>query len=425
MKVLIIAYHFPPILGAQSIRWANLTNELCKLGISIDILTVKVPVSYNNYPFKFEKDIKVYRAYPGVIEGLFFKASSHMKVITGGKHFIKTSAIYLFGKKAALLVRKILDTLLLHDLRIEWFPFALHFIKKHLNINEYDVVVTSHEPGVDSLLGLYLKHKYKIRWIADFGDPFVASYTPKWRKPIDVWIEKVIYTYANIIILTNKTVQNSIVQRYNIEPKKIYIVPQGFDYELTKKYGLSRYKNNDKFVITYTGTFYKEFRNPSELINAIYELSELPIKLIIVGQNELMVDMFQPIKDKIIFIPSVSHEQAIEYQLNCDTLLHMTNKYKEQIPGKIYEYLGAAKPVLCVTYNSDDESAMLISQLKRGIIVENNKTDIKRAIKTLYELWSAHKLNENFDLTIENCYQYSWQYHAKTLYSILQDLLRG
>ncbi|MGC8755991.1 MAG: hypothetical protein ACP5QW_05665, partial [bacterium] len=62
----------------------------------------------------------------------------------------------------------------------------------------------------------------------------------------------------------------------------------------------------------------------------------------------------------------------------------------------------------------------LISQLKRGVISENKKTDIKKALKTLYELWNAHRLNESFDLNIESCYPYSWQAHAKTLYSIVQ-----
>ncbi len=38
MKILLVAYEFPPILAAQALRWFYLSNELAKLGVNVHVI---------------------------------------------------------------------------------------------------------------------------------------------------------------------------------------------------------------------------------------------------------------------------------------------------------------------------------------------------------------------------------------------------
>jgi hypothetical protein len=42
-RILIIAYSYPPLMEAQSIRWAHLSRELRLRGNEVDVLTIRLP----------------------------------------------------------------------------------------------------------------------------------------------------------------------------------------------------------------------------------------------------------------------------------------------------------------------------------------------------------------------------------------------
>ena len=76
MNLLLIAYSFPPLLDGQSIRWAYLTRELAALGHEIDVLTISCPDTYDDLLYLISPRMRIFRLYPGIIEGTFLKAKS-------------------------------------------------------------------------------------------------------------------------------------------------------------------------------------------------------------------------------------------------------------------------------------------------------------------------------------------------------------
>jgi hypothetical protein len=145
--------------------------------LKIDVITIKHPfedkTSWNLH------NIEIFRIYPGPIEFFALRAKKNIGVDDEGNKEIRKSVKFKIMKSSYWGIRNFVGNLLPGDVRTEWFLFAIRFIKENIDIKKYDYLITSHEPWVDSLLGLYFKKRNpKIRWIADFGDPYVAPYTP-------------------------------------------------------------------------------------------------------------------------------------------------------------------------------------------------------------------------------------------------------
>ncbi len=182
MRILLIAYSFPPFQDAQSLRWYYLINALAEKGLTTDVITIKHP-DQDRGVWYFHQNINILRIYPGHIEAQALQQKKKMGVDDPGNREIRKTSKFRIMKSIYWTARKFAGHLLPGDIRTEWFPFAVKYMRKNLRIEDYGCMITSHEPWVDSLLGLYLKKRYKkMKWIADFGDPYVAPYTPKHKQ---------------------------------------------------------------------------------------------------------------------------------------------------------------------------------------------------------------------------------------------------
>lgn len=409
MKILLIAYSFPPLWEPQAIRWYYLSRELSSLGLNIDVVTVKYPSNESVY---IPLNIKIHRIFPGPFEFLAFKSREVIGVDRNAK--IRRKPFFNVAKKIYRLSKSFLTNLLPGDARTEWFPFALNYIRNKLDVKNYDWIITSHEPYVDSLLGLYLKKKYpKIKWFADIADPFTAWYYPKWRKSIDKKTEKKVLTMADKISVTSENLIKQYIESYGISEEKILLIRQGFNLNQTQSKN-----NNKKITFAYVGTFYKNVREPGNLFSALNDL-DFDFDFVIAGRNEEFLPDSSYLKKRIRFLGFVSHLKALEIQRKADVLIHLTYKNKTQVPGKFFEYLGSGVPILCITYDENDETAVLTKKLNVGLVCKNEKEDIKKSLQYLYKLWQENKIKETFTLNPENFKEYSWQAYASIIHKSL------
>src|SRR5258708_38705536 len=59
--------------------------------------------------------------------------------------------------------------------RAIWLPRAWATCQRALRDHRCDAIVTSGPPHIVHLLGLLLKRRYRLSWVADFRDPWVAG----------------------------------------------------------------------------------------------------------------------------------------------------------------------------------------------------------------------------------------------------------
>jgi hypothetical protein len=421
-RILIIAYSYPPLMEAQSIRWAYLSKELVKKGNEVDVLTIKLPDYYNDGLY-LVRGVSVHRTYPGPIQSLFFRTKAALHVEDKSYQEKRRSITHQFLRRSYDILRRLMNLVLIPDLRTEWFIFAIFKLFRLMNKKRYELVISSHEPGVDHLLGLVAKRFYNIHWIGDFSDPMLTFYTPKLRKPIDERVQRALLKRMDRVLVTNQRLKEDFLTQYPfLSSERICVLTQGFDDGFWKDKDIDMtvtYKK--KLRLVYTGTFYRGERDPLELFKALRDLREIDVEFIIAGRNDEVVSdakQFGLLGNKVIYLGYLKYEESIRVQHAGDVLVHIGNRSPNQVPGKIYEYMGARKPILAILKNPEDEIKDLVLKLGRGVVTPNESSKIQESISFLWGLYRKEKLYSSFNLSLEDVYQYSWKSLANVLVSM-------
>src|SRR5512143_3071571 len=154
--ILIIAYSYPPLMEAQSIRWAHLSRELIKKGNEVDVLTIRLPGYYQD-GLGLVRKASVHRTYPGPLQALFFRTKARLGVEDKSYQEKRGSLVHRVLRRTYDAIRRLMNLVLIPDLRTEWFFFALPEMLRLMKKKRYDLVISSHEPGVGHLLGFVAK----------------------------------------------------------------------------------------------------------------------------------------------------------------------------------------------------------------------------------------------------------------------------
>jgi len=398
-------------MEAQSIRWAHFSRELVKKGNEVDVLTIRLP-SYYDDGLDLVRGVSVHRTYPGPIQSLFFNTKAALRVEDKSYQEKRGSIAHQFMRGGYETLRRVMNFVLIPDLRTEWLLFAVFRLFRLMNKKHFDIVISSHEPGVDHLLGFVAKTFYPIQWIGDFSDPMFTFYTPKMRRPIDQRVQGALLKRMDRVLVTNRRLKEDFLTQYPfLSSERICVLTQGFDDEFWKDADMGVHAK-EKLRLVYTGTFYRNERDPLELFKALKDLDEMDIEFFIAGRNDEVVSdakRFGLLGNKVKYLGYLRYRDALRVQQEGDVLVYIGNRSSNQVPGKIYEYLGARKPILAILKNPNDEIKDLVLNLKRGIVTPDESSKIKEALSFLWGLYKREKLYSSFNLSLEDARPYSWE----------------
>lgn len=431
LKVLLFAYEFPPILAAQSLRWYYLCNELARVGVEVDVLAPSIRDVWGFVP-RFEDGVTVHRCFPGPFVGL----AGWLARLTWdgarrggptGRSPAPGHALLNRGKGIGVVygwIRRGLDWVVFPDLRSEWLPFAWRAAKHLQQQVDYDLVISSHEPGVDLLLGLRARKAWCLPWIVDLADPLVAPYTPKWRRRRDLELERRVCESADAVLVTNETVADQLAARHGLTSEKFVLVRQGFDAStLIEVHRAMPRVSGSTMLMVYTGTFYAGFRDPTPLVDALSRVDG--VQMIFIGDVGPFRSSLNTLGDVARVLGKLSHLESLAWQRQADVLINLGNRHDEQVPGKIYEYLGAGRPILHVASSESDPVIALLERLRRGKSVPADAVAIAGAIARWRELWQLGQLDVAFDLSKESVAEFSWTSSAAKVKELASRLLEG
>ena len=422
MRILLIAYEFPPIIAAQSLRWFYLSDELARRGVEVHVLCPALP-ALPDYPVRLHDRVIPHRVWPGPYVGLSQRLASSglgkpvVSAATGATGHPVLWAVYR-------LTRRVLDQVLYPDLRTEWYPFARSKLRSLLTHSRFDALISSHEPGVDILLGWWARKHFAPRWVIDLGDPILAPYTPVWRRGLDRQFERFALRRADRIVVTTDSVQDLLCERHrSVDRSRFVSIPQGFPAR--RRAGdqppPAPPLPADRMNIVFTGTFYRDFRSPERLALALRALAAREAALTIVGDNAHFCSLFEQIPN-VRFIGRIDHFQCLALQRQADLLLNIGNVQAYQLPGKLYEYFGAGKPILHLQTGAPDPGAELIQTLGAGLVVENDVARIRESLAKLIEAWRCGRLNALFSPDHAAIRQHSWENRAAAYHQLLSSL---
>jgi glycosyltransferase involved in cell wall biosynthesis len=369
-KALIITYYWPPSGGAGVQRWLKFSKYLPEFGWEPIILTVDP--EYAAYP---QKDDGLLNEISPDLEIVYTKTSNGIfslyKKLTGGKEvpyggFANEANPGLIQK----FFRLIRGNFFLPDARIGWNRFALKAALKIIKEQEIDLVITTSPPHSTQLIGLKIKKKLNIKWIADLRDPWAdiyysgQMYQSTLARKINSCMEKQTLNRADRVIATCNSTRDMFRTKLSLSqaPEKIVTITNGFDpddFNYSHLYP-------DKFTITYLGTFAKNY-DITVLIRALdYCASKnvTGLELCFIGKtDEVTVKILKENKNILLqLIPYVEHKKALEYLAKSAAFLLVVpsgKKTDEMIPGKLFEYLASERPIIGIGPLKSDVAEIL------------------------------------------------------------------
>jgi len=414
VNILVIAYEFPPICSAQSLRWHYLTAELAAMGHCVRVITTDFRVGCNLAPAP-DSRVDVVRGFPGLFMGTANRLEQRLAAGRSGhsRAFSQSGRDEGGLERIYRISRKALDQIVFPDLRSEWYPFAARVVRRLARTGyRPDIVIGSHEPAVDLQLGFAVKSRFDVPFLADFGDPIDTVYSPRWRRRLDRRYEAYVLSRADGVIVTLGSVRSLLETRHAYPRDRIEVIPQGFDHRRSAPATSVVPFAADHLNILFTGTLYESFRNPTAFLDAVGGRSD--VVLWIAGN---LVGEFPAVarNENIRLLGSLAHTGALDAQASADVLLSIGNRQLEQIPGKIYEYFGSRRPILHLYSDESDPTCELVKRLRCGWNVKEGARTCGAMVENLVARWREGSLEHGLDLVSDHAGQFSWHARAERL----------
>ncbi|MBN1187865.1 MAG: hypothetical protein JXB49_36665 [Bacteroidales bacterium] len=219
----------------------------------------------------------------------------------------------------------------------------------------------------------------KCQIIADLSDPFSANalFTNKNRKIKKALLyEKKHLKYFNRIVVLNEKIK----EYYSniIDFNQISVIEQGIN-KIFYEYHLEKAQIIQNFKIVYAGGFYKNFRNPEIVFEAINKLKRNIIVEIFGGNKK---KWFKRLKYNFInTYANIPQEKLIKVYDNSHLILLVDNSYGIQVPGKTLECFAINRPVLLVYENENSPTLHYLRGTSGVFSCKNNITDITNTIE--------------------------------------------
>lgn len=255
----------------------------------------------------------------------------------------------------------------LPDARIGWMPYAMSRGRKLLEHWTPDVIYATGPPFTGLLIGYRLSKAFGVPLITELRDRWVDDpyYPPPvWRLRIDGALERRVIERSSALVTVSEPWAVDYRAKY---AKPVTVVYNGYDPEALEGAASVGAMNDTALRIVYTGGIYPGRRDPAPLFAAMQSLNLTPdrIRMDFYGTNP---DHVWPIARQydvealVTVNPPVTHREAVELQQGADILLLMQwNDPREQgnVPGKLFEYMGARRPILLLGLENGVPAAFL------------------------------------------------------------------
>ena len=392
-KVLIITYYWPPAGGPGVQRWLNFIKYLPEF----DVEPILFIPENADYPIVDESLID---EVPDSVKTHRLKIKEPYalaRLVLGKKAREMSSGILKEGnvswtEKLALWVR---GNFYIPDARKSWVRPAVRSISKIIRENDIKKVITTGPPHSLHLIGMILKSQFDLKWIADFRDPWTSiGYHSKLRlmkssQRKHKKLKKQVLNSADKIITTSHTTAGEFGK---LTSKPIAVITNGFDSQQSE----AASELDEQFSLSFIGSLLSR-RNPVNLWKSLAELVEesenlktdLQINLIGVVSEQVLNSLKEQGLDEFIkLIPYVEHQKAIQLQRRAQILLLIeidSEETKGIIPGKLFEYLAARRPILAIGPQQWEAGEMVRQTASGGYFLYDDKEGIKSQILLWHE----------------------------------------
>ncbi len=427
-RVLIISYYWPPSGGGGVHRWLKMTKYIPDLNWQPVIFT---PAN-GEAPVIDESLLNQVHPSVEVVTSPIWEPYSFYKKFTGKKSDEKVYSGFINDKKESFTQKLsvfIRGNFFIPDARKFWINSGAKVLSKYLKNNPVDAIISTGPPHSTHLIASKVVKDHNIPWIADFRDPWTnidfydqLKLTP-WADKKHRRLEQLVLKSASKIVTVSSHWADDFKQ---LSDRDVTVIRNGFDHADFENSGITL---DATFSICHVGSMNKD-RNP----NALWEVlaskvkdpdfaKNLSIKLI--GQVDHFI--FEQIKKFelepwLTHIPFLPHSEVISHLQQSQVLLLPINDTPNSlgvVPGKLYEYMGAQRPILGIGPLNGD-SAEILRDSAAGEMI--GYEDISGVNDLISKYFKSYKEN-NLHVSANDIQKYSRKSMAELYVKTIESLL--
>lgn len=308
------------------------------------------------------------------------------------------------------LARRAGSALLVPDTYLGWYPFALRAALHEAHTTQFDAVYSTSPPETSHLVGDAVRARTGLPWVADFRDPWMnlrlLDPPSALHARLHRAMEARVCAHASAVVVTTRW-HESLLRR-EAPQARVERVPNGYDGDDTRSVAmLSPGARPMRFVHAGMLTQKRSAVPFLEALAVFFERrpearSEVEVEFVGAreDENERAAARLS-LSDRVRFRASLPHDEVLRLERQAHVLLlikHADSRYDGLVPGKLYEYVGLARPVLALA--PAGEARALVESLRRGETAEpTDVADIARKIDVLYGRYRDGSLDRAYDLS--------------------------
>jgi len=421
-KVLIISYYWPPAGGPGVQRWLKFVKYLRDFNVEPIVYIPENP----SYPLVDESLIKevphdITILKQPIKEPYGFASRLSKDTASISKGIIPETSKQSLLQKLLLYIR---GNFFIPDARKHWIKPSVKYLYKYISEQEIGTIITTGPPHSLHLIGMQLKRKTGVRWLADFRDPWTTigyqdqlKLTKRSIKK-HIQLEKEVLNGADTVIVTS---YNTGKEFQNITNQAISIITNGYDSEES-----APVEPDKKFTLSHIGSLLSK-RNPEILWQVLADISkenkifESKFQLNLVGtvSEETLHSLEQFGLARFVNIAGyVGHKEAIGFQRRSQVLLLIEVDSEETrciIPGKLFEYMASNRPIIAIGPSGSDVEK-IIKETNCGAYFNYSDYDtLKKTILAHFEAFQNNDL-QSHSIGIQ-------KYHRRELTKQLASLI--
>ena len=241
-------------------------------------------------------------------------------------------------------------------------------------------------------------------------------------------LERKVCTNASLIV-TNQWHEAQLKERYPSAP--VTIIRNGFDADKMSVTDAS--PANDRMQITHAGMLTQKrsaipFLEGLALFLRTNPAARVRLRVTFAGPRESANDEHVAtlgLGDVVEFVDTMPHVESLRLQKRSHILLlikHLNPDYEGLIPGKLFEYIGAQRPILALV--PPGEVADIVLEHRRGEVAPlDDARKVCDAIAAMFARFESSELDAPYNLTETEMFTREAQ--TKKLADYLDHVIEG
>jgi len=424
-KVAMIAHAFPPCHAIGALRAAKFAKYLPKYGWEPIVITRTWP--QQSWGMDEPPGVRVVRTAYHDRLGIFRRSRSS-QVRTLSESSQSPGWRSKVRKLASFWVRELIAY---PDEFIGWKRYAVEAARELLKGENVAIIFSSSPPPTAHLIAREVQRETRLPWVADFRDLWIQNHYLRHtalRRYIERRLEKRTLARASVLVTVSSPLAAKLGRLHN---KPVEVITNGFDED---DYSGPPPSPTPYFSLTYTGQIYAGKRDPSLLFSAVRKLLQagvidsLRFRIRFYGPDGSFVEKLAArfrVAEVVSYEGLVPYAEAVRHQRGSTALLLLSWHAPEEkgiYTGKVFEYLGARRPILVIprTEGVLDE---LMEETGAGVAASSEEELIMLLVKWYDEFLTTGSLK--YRGKEEAISKYTREQQARKLAQVFDRVLEG